>query len=179
KSRATAARTSAERRSHPVSKPPTFAGLKLSESAPIPVDQRLFGGEPVRPQSVPVSSPPLSQEVGKEGNREVGREAARKASQPAGRSPTFDLREKPYRKDSFLFTSQEWEALEDLKLDLRRGYAVDATKTDLARCAMHVLIEDFRRKGEDSLAVRRLREKGGKQGKRPPSQLLWTELARP
>jgi hypothetical protein len=61
-----------------------------------------------------------------------------------------------------LFTSEEWEGLEDLKFALRRAYGLDATKNDLARCAMHVLIEDFQAKGADSIAVQRLSRKGGK-----------------
>ena len=140
-----------------------FAGLKLSESTSVPVDQRLFSTEPVQRPSGPVKNP-LSQEVGKEGTREGGNEVGKQASQPASKPVglAFDLAVKPYRKDSFLFTADEWEALEDLKLTLRRTYGLDATKNDLARCALHALIEDFKSKGEASMAVRRLRQKGGK-----------------
>lgn len=137
-------------------KPTVFAGLKLSKDVSRSVDQRLFYQEPPANEAAPTDFP-LSQEVGKEGSREI----TKLPSQPP-RRPEFDLSLKPYRKDSFLFTSEEWEGLEDVKLALRRTFDVDATKNDLARCALHSLIEDFHTRGADSIAVRRLSGKGGK-----------------
>lgn len=74
----------------------------------------------------------------------------------------FDINEKPYRKDSFLFTTEEFEALEDLKLELRRKFDLRATKNDLARCALHNLVEHYRRHKEGSFVVQRLKNKKGR-----------------
>lgn len=137
-----------------------FAGIKLTDQTPSSeagLDQRLFSSPaPPKPASKPVL-PTESQEVGKEGTREV-----RKETSLPGRSEGvlfFDINEKPYRKDSFLFTDKEFEALEDLKLDLRRKFDLPATKNDLARCALQHVVEDYRRHGEASVVVRQLRDK--------------------
>jgi hypothetical protein len=104
----------------------------------------------------PTSS--TEKEVEKEGSREVGKLGKRQASQPNGRlhSMAFDLNVKPYRKDSYLFTNEEFEALEDLKIELRRSYDVKVSKNDLARCAIGQLLADFRRNPGRSAVVREL-----------------------
>jgi hypothetical protein len=123
-------------------------------------------------QSAPTPYPTTvenTQEVGKEGSREVGREVSRETGkegntplpQPASAPvPVFDLSVKPYRKDSFLFTDEEFEAMEDLKLELRRMFDLKSTKQDVARCAIGYLLEDYKRHGPASIVVNRL--KGGK-----------------
>lgn len=154
-----------------------FAGIKLSGEAvtfPPPLDQRLFTPGPSVPESEPSPVPtiaptpqqPVSQERGKEGRREGEQEAKRQA----GQEPTqearkesgrvFDLNDEPLRKNSFLFTEAEYEALEDLKLDLRRQHGMNhATKNDIIRAALHHLLEDYRRDDEASIVVRRLKSK--------------------
>lgn len=139
--------------------PSAFAGLKLtpSDTEEATLDQRLFAP---RPSAQPVAAPaqPVSQERGKEVGRETAKEVGTEPSLPASHEgiQQFDLSARPIRKGSFLFTPEEWEALEDLKLDLRRKFDLDATKNDLARCALQHLLEDFRRLGDRSIAVRRL-----------------------
>jgi hypothetical protein len=100
-------------------------------------------------------------EVGKEGSREVGKEGMRETSAPESISSpsTFNLNAKPYRKDSYLFTDEEFEAMEDLKIELRRKYDVKAIKNDIARCAIGFLITDFQRNRDKSYIVRHLRTK--------------------
>lgn len=98
-----------------------------------------------------------TQAIGKEGSREVGKEVSLIGNRERGKS--FDLDQRPYRKDSFLFTEEEFEALEDLKLELRRKFDLKATKNDLARCAIQNLIEDYQRRGNDSVVVKRLSKK--------------------
>lgn len=71
----------------------------------------------------------------------------------------FDINDKPYRKDSFLFTDDEFEAMEDLKLDLRRKFDLKATKNDVARGALQYLFEDYYRNGESSVIVKKLKKK--------------------
>ena len=145
-----------------------FSGLKLSDQA-VPagsgVDQRLFSQNvpeptpPPSPQAEPAQEPATqteTQETGKLARREAGK----KASQPGGRESgqPFDINARPYRKDSFLFTEDEHDALEDLKLELRRTFDIRATKNEIVRCAVHHVIEDFRRDGEGSIILRRLRK---------------------
>ncbi len=138
-----------------------YAGAKLTEQTavkPPGQDQRLFSPSPAEPSPHGEPKPlPENQEIGKEGSREVGK----LPSLPGNREtdPTFDLNEKPFRKDSFLFTAEEWEALEDLKLELRRNLDLRATKNDLARCAIQHLVEDYRQHGDASTVVKKLTKK--------------------
>ena len=157
-----------------------FSGLKLSEQfgspAPGP-DQQLFttpAPPPTSPQGHIVTPRPSTatgttpkddaeplekgaRVVGKEGNREIGKEASLEGKR--GVPHLFDLNDQPYRKDSFLFTSEEFEKFDDVKLDLRRSHDIKATKNDLARCAMGYLIEDYERRGPDSELVKRLQRR--------------------
>lgn len=164
-----------------------FAGLKLTAATPapvVPMDQRLFAPtlaarEPDRqPAPAPPSAPPrpttisanaaAPAEVGKEAKRERGEpliplEAARSErplTEPAAKTMSrFDINEKPYRKDSFLFTDAEFDRLEDFKLELRRRFDLKATKNDIARAAFHHLYEDYSREPQKSAVVRQLRAK--------------------
>ncbi len=117
-------------------------------------------GPPSNDQATPPGAPHRLPEakVGKEGSREVGREGSRESS-PAEQPVAFDINEKPYRKDSFLFTDQEFEALEDLKLELRRQYDFKATKNDIARVALSELFDNYKRSGDKSAIIRHLKSK--------------------
>src|SRR5579862_2557893 len=78
-------------------------------------------------------------------------------SEPA---PQFDITEIAFRPDTFIFTEEEFNALWDLKQELRRTYDLRlATKQNIIRCALHCLVEDFRRNKERSFVVQRLRNK--------------------
>jgi hypothetical protein len=140
-----------------------FAGKKLTgETNPteLSVEQRLFSSSPTqagigKPKEAEETKKPETQEVGKEGSREVGKEVGKEGSREVGK--LFDINAIPYRKDSFLFTDEEFEALEDLKLELRRKYDLKATKNDIARSAMQNIFEDYELHKENSIVVRILK----------------------
>ncbi len=83
-----------------------------------------------------------------------------------GVTELFDINGKPYRKDSFLFTDEEFEALEDLKTDLRRKYDLKATKNDIARSAMQNLFKDFYQHKGESFVVQNLKKKKDANGRK-------------
>jgi hypothetical protein len=146
-----------------------FAGIRLSEQVgPASIEQRLFSGQPLSPTAAKEPKP-KTQETKKPGNREVGQEGKRGISQEGMKEASkentlrFNLAESPTRKDSFLFTEQEFEALEDLKLDLRRKHEVKVTKNDLARCALHLLVEDYETNRERSFLGRKFIGKSAKR----------------
>ena len=161
---------------------------KLPGTPAVPVDQRLFAPVSAHPSpkvQPPTDTPPSPspQEaptaapvppafflppVGKEGKRERGKpeiplEAARSErplTEPATRTVSrFDISEKPWRKDSFLFTDAEFDRLEDFKLELRRRFDVKVTKNDIARAAFQCLYEDYTHDPRRSAIVRHLRSK--------------------
>ena len=121
------------------------------------------GPHPARAQSAAAPKPvrPLvsrSREVGKEGSRETGKETSLPAKRGRGK-PTVDLNQRPYRKDSFMFTDAEFHALEQLKLDLRSKHELPATKNDLARCAIGYMLRDYQERGDASFVVELLKTK--------------------
>lgn len=143
-----------------------FSGLRLSEqTASGKIEQRLFTSQPTpapappkpeRPtpapapaKHAPASTPPVAPSK--------PAPVARLSSLTA---PRFDLKEVPLYKASYLFTQEELEALEDLKLELRREHDSRVTKNDLIRCALHLLLEDHAANGERSYARRRVRRRG-------------------
>lgn len=166
-----------------------FSGLRLSAetAATAGVDQRLFAA-PAAEQApasdaqpphllaprnpLPSRKGPIVRLNGKvvsgdlspeEPKPEVPLDAARAErplTEPATKSVApFDINEKPWRKDSFLFTDSEFERLEDLKLELRRRFDLPATKNDVARAAFQGLFEDYARDPEKSRIVRHLKAK--------------------
>jgi hypothetical protein len=143
-----------------MSKDDVFSGIKLSEQVSQPgLEQRLFS--PPKPPPLPRESGAKNQEIGKPGKRETRKEGKKEASQEVGQEgrgeiQAFDLEEAPTRKDSFLFTEAEFEALEDLKLDFRRKYDTKVTKNDLARCAVHLLVADYKANQERSFLGKKL-----------------------
>lgn len=149
-----------------------FSGIKLSEQVgQVSVEQRLFSTSP-RPSSAPNAAEPGNQETGKPGNREVGKEGKKETSQETRQEvgkqgnhdfDIFDIEETPTHKDSFLFTEAEFEALEDLKLEFRRRYDTKITKNDIARSALHLLVQDYRENKERSFLGKRFLRKPAKR----------------
>ncbi len=144
-----------------------FAGIKLSEQASGQIEQRLFSPEPKRPPLIRQPAGPPAATLTPPGSL-----TAAKPEAPSGRagellSPLakfarrFDLKEPPLHKASFLLTLEETEALEDLKLELRREYEYETkvTKNDLMRVALHLLTEDHLSKKEQSYVSRKLRDR--------------------
>lgn len=91
--------------------------------------------------------------------------AAQEPSKPANQqtsSPNgaeFDINESPVKKETYVFTLAEAFALEDLKRDLRRTFDLKASKQDLLRCALHLLVEDYQKRAGDSHVVKRFKKK--------------------
>lgn len=166
-----------------------FSGLKLSEGNPTGgLDQRLFAaptgnaatkGEPSKrtrpeaPRGAPTSNaPPTSAQPERPAPEQRETRPAPRITidgkrvaepEPAGAARwaglAFDINIKPYRKDSFLFTDDEFEAMEDLKLELKRLHDLPATKNDIARIALQRLFEDYAEAGLASAVVSRLQGK--------------------
>jgi len=72
--------------------------------------------------------------------------------------PLFDINEPAYQNNTYTFTIEELRAIEDMKLDLERNLDIKATKYDIVRCGVHLLIEDYKHNGANSIAVKRLKE---------------------
>ena len=161
-----------------------FSGVKLSEQTsvqPPGVDQRLFmptpspatgplvstaeTNRPTTPDSPPAGEIPPTTLYGPLKAR-TAPERPPAASLPATPLPEpparfeLDMSGLPHRKDSFLFTSEEFEALEDAKLAIGRALDVRVTKQNLVRCAVAYLIDDWRRKGANSPVIAPLKRRG-------------------
>jgi hypothetical protein len=74
-------------------------------------------------------------------------------------SSSFSLDDEALYKASYVFTIRELEALEDLKLELKRELDSKVTKNGLIRAALHMLIEDYREKDRQSYAYRKVRRR--------------------
>jgi hypothetical protein len=148
-----------------------FKGIKLSENVGSSVDQRLFAA-PAKPKpatKAPVVAKPVEASTATPAAEPVvpplalpiaSSRSERPLSEPTTREKaSFDINERPWHKGSFLFTDTEFEQLEDLKLELRRRYDLDATKNDIVRTAVHQLLEDYGRDADKSTVVRHLRKK--------------------
>lgn len=101
-----------------------------------------------------------SREPGNTGTREAGKPASRDTGQhatdPADR---FDINRVPTEKETYLCTVEEVAALEDLKLELRRRYDLRVSKQDIERCGIQFLASDYQAHGEQSILVKRLKQK--------------------
>lgn len=171
--------------------PDPFRGMKLSEAAPIASpgrDQRLFAPtprpatEPANPETLPVpvnteirkAVKPVSRQPGNTDIQQYRKPDVRKDRKPASRQPgnaasaavetseRFSINQEPSKKETFWCAQAESEALEDLKLQLRRQLDIRASKQDIVRCAIQLVAETFAQDGEQSALVTRLRGKSQK-----------------
>lgn len=127
-------------------KPSPFSGLNLIEATqPTQRDQRLFDRQPEPQPPVPPPAPETSARPPHAGRREVQAEPAAK-QEPELESLTrpLDLAEAPLFRNTYAFTAEELEAIEDLRLELRRDLDTKVNKNDLVRSALHLLIENYR-----------------------------------
>ena len=102
---------------------------------PAPTDAAALPG-PASPPSVPTAT-----------------EAIRTTGElPAARLPdaSHDLGELPYRKHSCLLTPDEFNALDELKVALRKKFNGTITKENLTRCAIRFMLDDYQRNGDES-----------------------------
>ena len=134
-----------------------FAGIKLSEQTPLAApgtDQRLFTAQPPRQKAaVPTSGQPTnlpSKEPRKEGTKVLQQQES---------STQFDINEVAYRNNTYSFTDEELDALEDAKIALRRHHGLNATKNNLIRLGIHVLLEDYHANKANSIVVKRLKKR--------------------
>jgi hypothetical protein len=145
-----------------------FSGIRLSEQVgQASVEQRLFAVS--QPSPTPKEPKLVNQETGKPRSREVEKTRGKDVSQEGVREASkerrvrLDLADIPTHKDSFLFTPAEFEALEDLKIEFRRKHDLKITKNDLARCALHLLVEDYETNQERSFLGRKFLGKPNKR----------------
>jgi hypothetical protein len=145
--------------------PSPFAGMKLTEQTPLTqtgLDQKLFS----RPTPLP------EQPVPQEGQEKVEAPKPRtpapvKARKRATAKPAaseakgFDLNLPTEKSHTFAFTFEELWALEELKTGLSRLLGLDQriTKIDIIRCALHMIVDDYHQRGEQSFIVDRFKNK--------------------
>ncbi len=138
-----------------------FTGIHLSEQTGAgKLDQRLFTSEPspapTKPKLPTKTDQPKPEE--KPTTVETEPKKAPMPKVPVAPPARFYLEEQPLYKASFLFTEEELEKLEDLKLELRREYDVKVTKNNLIRAGLHMLLEDHAANGSRSYASRKTRK---------------------
>jgi hypothetical protein len=140
-----------------------FTGLSLSEQTnPTKLDQRLFAEpKPAAPQPTIVSPAPTNPGQAPTRPQPAAAAVAKAASlKPASiADPHFDLGELALYKGTFVFTQEELDALDDLKLELHRELDAKITKYDLVRCGLHMLLEDYAANGGRSYVSRKMRKK--------------------
>jgi hypothetical protein len=82
--------------------------------------------------------------------------------QPAtSEAKEFDLNIPTEKSETFAFSFEELLALAELKTGLSRVLGVDArvTKIDIIRCAVHMIVADYRTHGEQSFIVQQFKKK--------------------
>jgi hypothetical protein len=143
-----------------------FSGLRLSEqTSDGKLDQRLFAPQPAPPPAPKPEPPPATEPAKPAAKPARPAQPQKQPKQPethkllASPAPRFDLGDEPLYKASYLFTQAELEALEDLKLELRRQYDTKVTKNDLMRSALHLLLEDHAANSLRSYANRKIRNR--------------------
>lgn len=77
------------------------------------------------------------------------------AAEPAG----FDINRPTASRDSLRLSIDETKALDDLRQSLKWDYDVTVSKNDICRAALHMLLEDWKSRGERSAAMSRLKRK--------------------
>jgi hypothetical protein len=146
--------------------PSPFAGMRLTDQTPLAkpgVDQQLFS----RPSPLP------EQPVGHEGQEPAAAPPKPPKAAPAKpqkrevleRAPSeakgFDLNLPTQKSHTFSFTFEELFALQEVLTGLQRllGLDVRITKIDIIRSALQLIVEDYRKRGEESLIVARIKTK--------------------
>jgi hypothetical protein len=142
-----------------------FAGMKLSEQTPLAqtgLDQKLFS----RPTPPPEQPVPQEQQE-KEAVAKPRTPASVKRQKRTPVKPTvldgkrFDLNLPTEKSHTFAFTFEELWTLEEVKTGLSRLLGLDQriTKIDIIRCALHMIVDDYRQHGEQSFIVDRFKNK--------------------
>ena len=145
--------------------PSPFAGMKLTEQTPLGgsgLDQKLFS----RPAPLPEQPVPQEEQekeaVAKPRTPAPVRPQKRATVKPAAaEAKGFDLNLPTEKSHTFAFTFEELWALEEVKTGLSRLLGLDLriTKIDIIRCALHMIVDDYRKHGEQSFIVDRFKNK--------------------
>jgi hypothetical protein len=145
--------------------PSPFAGMKLTDQTPLGgsgVDQKLFS-RPTPLPAKPVSQERLEKdETPKPPAPPLVKPQKRVTIEPAAsEAKGFDLNLPTEKSETFAFTFEEWLALDQLKTELTRLLGVDlrVTKIDIIRCALYMIVNDYRQRGEQSFLVDRIKNK--------------------
>ncbi len=145
--------------------PSPFAGMKLTDQT-LPggsgLDQKLFSRPTPLPEQPVPQEPQEKEEVAK-----PRKAASVKPQKPAPVKPAateakgFDLNLPTEKSHTFAFTFEELWALEEVKTGLSRLLGLDLriTKIDIIRCALHMIVDDYRQRGEQSFIVGRFKNK--------------------
>ena len=72
------------------------------------------------------------------------------ARAPAAADYSAGLTDMPYRKDSCLLQPEEFNALDELKVALRKKFNGTITKESLTRCAIRFMLDDYQHNGDNS-----------------------------
>jgi hypothetical protein len=145
--------------------PSPFAGMKLTDQTPLAQsghDQKLFS----RPTPLP-EQPARQEAVKKEETKVPSMQAPVKPKSlkpletAAPKAQGFDLNLPTEKSHTFSFTFEELFALEEVKTGLGRllGLDVRITKIDIIRSALQIIVEDYRKRGENSFIVDRIKTK--------------------
>jgi hypothetical protein len=148
--------------------PSPFAGMKLTEQTPLAqsgLDQKLFSRPTPLPEK-PVPQEPQEKQEKEEVAKPRPTSAVKSQKRAPVRSATaegkrFDLNLPTEKSHTFAFTFEELWALEEVKTGLSRLLGLDQriTKIDIIRCALHMIVDDYRQRGEQSFIVDRFKNK--------------------
>lgn len=149
------------------------------------LDQRLFAPSlPSKPSSVPTIDPPQvsdkttdsaqvkasnqgTLETSNQGKIDTSNQGSlepfkpptkerTKVEEPQGSATRFNLGKTPDRANTYSFTEAELWAIEDVQQSLQRNHGIDATKYDIVRCGVHLVVEDFLEHGHQSQVAQRM-----------------------
>src|ERR671914_561519 len=142
-----------------------FAGMKLTEQTPLAqsgLDQKLFS-RPTPPPEKPVAQEEQEKEavVKPRTPASVKQQKSVPMKAVASEGKGFDLNLPTQKSHTFAFTFEELWALEEVKTGLSRLLGLDQriTKIDIIRCALHMIVDDYRQHGEQSFIVKRFKNK--------------------
>jgi hypothetical protein len=149
--------------------PNPFLGMKLSESARPPAagpDQRLFTSaaaehavsQPVQGVAGNRPTNPPSWVPGKVGTQQGGRALSPREGQSGSRETVepFAIEAPATEKNSYMFSQEELWALKDVEAELERMYRTEVPKYNIVRLGLHMLLEDYFQKKNESFLVRKL-----------------------
>jgi hypothetical protein len=139
--------------------------MKLTDQTPLGasgLDQKLFARpapQPEKPVEQEAQAPAEPTEPNKQRPVKPKRIVPVETGTPEVKG--FDLNLPTQKSHTFAFTFEELFALQELLTGLQRllGLDVRITKIDIIRSALQIIVEDFRKRGENSFIVERIKTK--------------------